>query len=168
MSVSAIPPIPTSSSAVQLDDRGKPLAGYPLGQDYYLWLFALANLVQSSGQRVGNAVSRTSQTAAIISTPMPLPAVNVGLYVLTVYANVDTPAGATSQLGDFTATWTQNGVVKNATIANSTANLNTTAIFGQIPIRIDANSPVNYAMGYASNPANAMTYSLFVALSQVA
>lgn len=165
----SIPPIPTTSAIVQLDDKGKPLAGFPLGSDFYLWLFALANLVQSSGKLVGTALALTGQKAAIGTTPLVLPALTAGFYRVSFYARVTTPAGVTSTLGGFTLTWTDGGVSIPATLAAGDAgNLNTTFIQGSALVRIDAASAIDYAMGYASNPASAMVYSLGVTVEQVA
>lgn len=167
MSVATLPPIPTDAPAIQLDGNGKPLPKYPMSQDLYLWLFQLAGLTQAGTGLVGNAVQLLNQSAAIGSTPMALPALNAGLYGVSFYAAVTSPAGVSSTLGDFTVSWTDGAISKSSAATGVTGNLNTTVLLGYAPIQLDGASAINYSMGYASNPASAMVYKLTIAVTRI-
>ena len=129
--------------------------------DWLRWLYELVAIVSSGAQQIGSTVNLTNQSAAIASTPVPLPALANGLYRLSWYARVTAADGVSSSLG-VSFTWTDGGVSPTKTFTALTGDTTTTADGNQVIVLIDQNTPVNYATSYASNTPNKMHYKLSV------
>ena len=126
------------------------------------------------------AVALTGQTAAIGTTTLYTFPTGV-LYAPTFYrlnwvAKVTTPAGSSSTLGALTITYTDgDGVSQTITagaltsagaVATTTTTNTTAAILQGIPLTIypQAGTTISYAVAYASNSANTMTYEINIRL----
>ena len=133
-----------------------------------VWLNWFTNLVQvvATGARRINAVPLTAQGGSIGATDITDGAANAGLYRVSWYAQITTPAGVSSSL-TVTFTWTNRGVSQTESGAAITGNLTTTHQSGSMLIRVDQNSPINYSTTYVSVGAPAMAYSLDVTLESV-
>lgn len=135
---------------------------------FLTWFRDLKAQAQAATQAVPSGIVRlTGQHASIVTTPIPTASLTAGLYRVSWYLQVTTPAGVSSDT-TLTLTWTRNGVTQ--TFTGATVNGNTTATHdseGQLLIRIDGNSPVSYAVAYNSNPAGAMVFELALALEIV-
>lgn len=128
------------------------------------WLNALGTTVSSSATRV-NAVNLTGQSAAIGATDMSGGGVNSGLYRVSYYMRVTTPASVSSSL-TVTLAWTDGGVPQAITFAAATGNTTSTTQSGTQLIRVDSVTPITYAVAYAS-VGTAAVYSFDVVLEQV-
>lgn len=134
------------------------------------WAYFLTTQQQNASQapaRVG-LIQLTGQNAALPPTQITGSALNAGLYRISCYARITTAAGVSSsltvQLG-----WTDNGtaVAGFTPIPAITGNLITSVGSWTGMIFSDANAPILYSTVYASNPASAMQYSLYVTLEQI-
>jgi len=106
-------------------------------------------------------------TAAVGTTAIPTGLLAAGLYRVSWYAQVITPAGVSSDF-QITISWTRNGVTQ--TFVGALKNANTTGTnepSGPVLIHLDASTPVSYAVAYNSNPAAAMAYELSILLESV-
>jgi len=110
------------------------------------------------------AVDLTGQTAAITATTM-YTTVTAGLYRVSYVAKVTTVAGTSSTLGGFQVTYTDaTDSVVTTTVAGTTSTLNTTQaqVSGVVVVYASAATAIQYLMGYASNSAAQMTYTLHI------
>ena len=82
---------------------------------------------------------------------------SAGLYRVSYYAQILTPAGVASGL-QLTLTWTHEGVAQTETFTNLTGNLVTTHQSQTYMIEIDPGTTIGYTLTYTSNPAAAMAY----------
>lgn len=125
------------------------------------------SLNATPSQVPGGKVQLTNQTATIASTPIPTADLAAGLYRVSWYAQVITPAVVSSSFR-VTVAWTRNGVAQSVTGTLENGNLTTTfESNGELLIHIDGATPVSFAVAYASNPAAAMVFELNVMLELV-
>ncbi len=87
-----------------------------------------------------------------------------GSYEVSGYVQVVTPAGVASSF-QVTLGWTYRGVPQSEVLTLENGNLTTTRQGFTQAIRIDGGSIVTYAIAYTSNPASAMVYDAYVALT---
>lgn len=112
-------------------------------------------------------LSLTTKNSSIGITPLPTGALSPGLYAVTWYAQIVTPAGVSSSL-TVAVNWTDHGVAQTYTGAALVGNTSATnQSDGPRLIRIDQGSPISYTVIYASNPAGTMTYDLDLAITAV-
>jgi hypothetical protein len=128
-----------------------------LTREWRNFFLTLQNSTEASPQ-ILQASTSTAQTAAIATTPLTLPAVSVGFYRLNVYLLVTAAAGVSGS-AIITISWTDDGLTATKVIASpaNTLGANSSLTF---PVHVDNDSPITYAVAYASNPSNALTYNL--------
>lgn len=134
--------------------------GQYLNTDYYQYLFALQARTQAASELLTNPLVLTEQAAAIAATPIPLPELQSGLYIVRYYARITTPASVNSSL-TVTFTCTESGLSIPQSGQAITGNTTTTAKSESFVLLVDANSPITYATAYVSNLAG-MKYRLTI------
>ncbi len=114
-------------------------------------------------------VSLSAQGAAIGTTAIPTDGdLSAGIYRVCWHLRITTAAGVSSQV-QITFTWTEGGLTQ--TYTGTAVNGNTTTTQESAPpilLRLDAASPISYAVTYASNPAGVMRFSLDITLERMA
>lgn len=131
------------------------------------WFRDLRADVDATPIQIVAPVQLTGQTASISTTAFETETLAAGLYSVSWYGQVVTPAGVSSSF-QITIAWTRHGVTQ--TFTGALKNGNTTATNepnGPLLFHIDAATPITYAVSYASNPAAAMVYDLDLVLQQV-
>lgn len=146
-------------------DRIVDKQGYPT-EAFIRYFESQDNLIGAAPSNIGQ-VSSTSGAASVSTTPITTQVISNGVYRVSWYMEVVTPAGVSSSL-DITIAWTSNGVAKSNTSSAMTGNLATSYASGVLTIHADGESIVSYQATYASNPAAAMVYGLWVVLERVA
>lgn len=154
-------PLPYSDPLIELDPRtGKPAQGYPISKSWGIYLQdTIAGPIATSVQTFP-AVTLIAQSAAIGVTPIPLPTLPTGLYRLTYYARITTPASVNSSL-TVSFAWTESGVSLSASAPAITGNTVTTVSSASLMILIDGASAISYSTAYVSNVAG-MAYRLSI------
>jgi hypothetical protein len=114
----------------------------------------------------GPAVSLSAQSAAIAPTSIPLGVVSTGMYRVTTYLRVTTPAGVSSSVTPVIG-FTDQGVACTMTGTALTANAINLPLSQTFLVAVDGPGPITYAMTYASNPAAAMVYRLVITCERV-
>jgi hypothetical protein len=125
----------------------------------------MALTIQAAATRIHSA-TRVDVGAAIGATDITGGVIKTGLYRLTYYTRVSRAAGTSSAV-QVTLAWTDGGVPQSQTGALLNANTTTTLESRSFLIHIDANSPVTYAVAYASVGAPSMQYRIDVVLEAV-
>jgi hypothetical protein len=146
------------------------LEGQFISNTWYKRLSSWLARTSVSSYRIGGsdtnaaAVARTSQGAAIVSTPIPLPSIVSGHYRLSLYATITQQATTSSAL-TVTLGWTDRATAKS--LSASTVGVNpptTTVLAGSFIVRADAASPFSYATTYTSAGVTPMLYDLDVVI----
>lgn len=145
-------------------DRIVDKQGYPTEQ-FVKYFEGRDTVVGAAPSNIGSATS-TAGSASVATTDIGSSTISNGVYRVSWYMEVVTPAGVSSSL-DITIAWTSNGVAKSNTSSAMTGNLTTSFASGVLTIHSDGDVPVTYAATYASNPASAMTYGLWVILERL-
>jgi len=124
--------------------------------------------ISASPSRVAT-VELSGQHASIATTSISGDLLS-GLYRVTYYARITTPAttGAATSSLTMTFAWTDGGVSPTISGSAMTGNTTTTVQSGTILVRIDQGSPITYATTYASDTAGQMQYQLDIVLEDVA
>lgn len=132
------------------------------------WVTQLVADVDAAPARL-QTVTATTQNASISTTPIVTATLATGLYRVSWYARVTTPAttGAATSSLTVTVGWTDGGVTCTYSGTAMTGNSTTTVQSQSQLINVDAATPVTYATAYASNTAGQMVYKLYVLLEQV-
>lgn len=132
------------------------------------WVTQLVADVDSAPSAL-KVVAVTTQNASIGTTPIATGTLSTGLYRVTWYARITTPAttGAATSSLTVTVGWTDGGVSCSYSGAAMTGNTTTTVQSQTQMVQLDAASPVTYATTYASNTAGQMVYKLSLVLEQV-
>ncbi len=134
-------------------------------QPWRIWFRDLfVATTQTAAQRIA-AVALTGQIAALAVTPFATGSLSGGLYRVSVFTHILTPASVNSSL-IVTVSFTHNGVACSMASAALTGNLTTSVQGTTFPIQIDAGTPISYSTTYVSNAAG-MTYALAAALETV-
>lgn len=110
---------------------------------------AIAQGVQQSVITPIDPVVLTAQTATIATTPFPLGNNPGGLYRLSFYTRITTPASVSSSL-TVGFSWTDGGVACTASGTALTGNTTNATQSGATVIRSDASAPMNFSTIYAS------------------
>lgn len=115
----------------------------------------------------------TGQTASLGATTVyTTPAVD-GMYQVCWTATVITAAATSSTLGTISIRWTNASDNTNKvtpTLNNysgSTGNTTATVISGVSTVNAKASTAIQYSMGYASNPANTMTWDVAITIIKI-
>lgn len=106
-----------------------------------------------------------AQSAAIPLTPLDLTDLPAGLYRITVYTKVQTPASLTSSVTP-SIVFTDGSDVCTVTGTANTGNTATSVTSDTFLIRITEGTPISYQTAYASNLAG-MTYDLELVVEQI-
>ncbi len=144
----------------------EPIAGTePVTQPWRIWFRDLfVATTQTASQRIA-AVALTGQIAALAVTPFATGSLSAGLYRVTVFTHILTPASINSSL-IVTVSFTHNAVACSLATADLNTNLTTSVQGTTFPIQIDAGTPISYSVAYVSNAAG-MTYALSAAVETV-
>ena len=124
-----------------------------------------ASIASAPQQVPGGSATLPAQGGAVGTTPIPTGALSPGLYRVSWYARITTPAGSSSSI-QVTIGWTDGAVNCQYTAPALTGNVTTAVQSQMILIHIDAASPVSYAVAYSSAPAG-MRYALYLVLELV-
>lgn len=130
------------------------------------WFLRLRQSVDLSSL-VRRSLRLENQSAAIAVTSLEGGTVAAGLYVVSWYLSVTTPAGVSSS-ATVTIGWTDNGQAKSYTGPAMNGNSLATSQGEQRVMFYSDAAPITYAVAYASNPAAAMVYDLRIVLQSVA
>lgn len=162
-----VAPVPWQTPVIQLDPQTlKPIPGFTMGKDFGNWLFTSVVQQIANAPQIYPAVSLTAQSAAIGTTPIPLPSLASGAYRITWYLEKTVADGVSSSV-QVTINWTHN--TKSLSLSGAALTTDTTLAVqsNSITVLIDAASPISYTTAYASNTPAKMTYQLFVLVETV-
>lgn len=136
-----------------------------LASAWVQWFLEQQQELAKSGTRVGNPLAIPATTGALGSTPIPLPGLSAGLYLVAVFTRVTTAAGTSSSVAPV-VTFTDGGI--SASLVGQALTSNTVATVGSEVwlIRVDAGSPISISTAYASSGSPAMAYSMAVTVSR--
>jgi len=132
------------------------------------WMTQLVADVDAAPARLQTA-SVSGQHASIGTTAIQTGSLATGLYRVTWYARVTTPATTGAATSSLTVTlgWTDGGVTCTYSGAAMTGNTTGTVQSQTQMVNVAAASPITYATTYASNTAGQMVYKLTLVLEQV-
>jgi len=130
------------------------------------WFAALGLRVEHQTETL-DVTELFSQSNSIGTTPIPTDTLNEGLYRLTYYIRVASPAAVTSSL-QVTLGWVDGAVACFQQFPAITGNTTGTLQSNTIMVRNDQGSPLTYAVQYASNVANQMKYNFYVMAERIA
>jgi hypothetical protein len=155
-----IPIAPVKASLIEVNKRD-PARRFPffISTEWSNWLQqSLVPRAEGSAQ-VSAVVVLTGQAASIGTTPVPMTAIQPGLYRVSWYLRV-TQAATTSSSIQVTLGWTDGAVNCSRSGAAETGNTTSTTQSGEAFIRIDGVTPINYSTTYASVGGTPMKYRL--------
>lgn len=139
-----------------------------LGPEWQRYLRNLDNSVLAGPSRVVTVAPTTDFDDSIPPTAIPTTVpLTAGVYRVTVYAKVNTPATTGAATSDLAAdmTWTHNGNTCTHTLfSGMNGNTVTTTAGGTYTVQIDGSTPILYATTYASDAANEMQYRFVLCL----
>lgn len=144
----------------------------PPNWDWTRWFLALWSAVRAQPLEIGLSstgappVNLTGQTAAIATTPIPLPTINGGAYRVTWYTRKTVADGFSSSL-TITIGWTESGIAQTR-VGAALATDTVLAIQSESVMFLnDQSTAITYAVAYASNTPNKMTYRLSVLVEEL-
>lgn len=139
------------------------------GNVSWSWLqyfLKLNTRIASSPLRLRRVTTAIPLTVALATTPVPLAALAGGLYRVTTYVRITTPATVSSSL-IVTIGWTDGAVACEFSGPALTGNTTfTTQSFTQM-VRIDQATPLTYATAYVSVGGTPMAYDLELVVDEV-
>lgn len=164
----SIPPPPLNSSVIELDrfdaQRRRP---FILAKGWAIW-FQQSLIARAEGAaQMLRSVPLTAQAASIGATPVPIASVQPGLYRVSWYLRITTPATVSSSVS-VTLGWTDGSVNCTRTGAAVTGNTTSTTQSGTELLRLDAATALTYATTYATVGATPMQYRLDLTVELVA
>ena len=129
------------------------------------WFGAVGMDVADSPARV-SATDLSGQAASIAPTALPIGSISHGVYRISYYARITTPATTSSSL-TVAIDWPDSSV--SCTFTGAAITGNTTATFQQdiVTMDVDANGPIQYSTTYASVGATPMAYKLVITCEKV-
>lgn len=129
------------------------------------WATALQQTVDTSPSRT-YTVTLTGQTAALGTTAIPAGSLSSGLYRVSTWARVTTPATVSSSL---TVSVLGTSGTATVTLTGTAITGNTTGSAGSSTwlLKIDAATPISYSVAYASVGATSLVYELSLTLERV-
>lgn len=136
-----------------------------LASAWIQWFLEQQQALAKSGTRVGNPLSIPATTGALGSTPIPLPGLSAGLYLVSVFTHVTTAAGVSSSVAPV-VTFTDLGIA--CSLVGGALTDNTIATVGSDVwlIRVDAGTPISLSTTYSSSGSPAMAYSMAVTVAR--
>ena len=164
MDTIANPPI--GDSVVETDERSRTRKEpFYMAKSWIVWLFeSLVPRVQVASQWL-TKVTLTAQSASIIATAIPLPALAAGEYRISLYGRITTPDSLGSSL-TVTAGWTEGAVAIPKSSPAATGNsTSTTALLSEL-VTIDRATSLTYATTWAATTGDGR-YKLIVTIEQV-
>jgi hypothetical protein len=129
------------------------------------WFDQLQIIIEASVVRIAS-VNITAGTGIIIPTDLSDGGLDSGLYRVSYYARITTPATVNSSL-TISFTWTDGGVTQAFAGAAIVGNTTTSYESDTQLIHVDALSPVQYAAAYASVGIQSMEFALYITLEEV-
>ncbi len=155
----------TQSSPPPFRDRVVDAAGR-LTQSWLEFFASVSQAIDLAPSRT-TRVLLTGQGAAIGTTPIPAGSLSSGSYRVSVFARI-TRAATTSSSVQPSLAWTEGGVSCSETWAAMTGNTTATVLTGPAKtIRIDAATPISYAVAYASVGGTSAQYELSLVLERL-
>ena len=138
-----------------------------LGDKFIRWFSGLAGEVDARPKRhVHERVA--SSSASIATTPLDIPTVYEGVWLICLQVRVTTPGSVSGQIR-VTISWTQNGVGQSEATANLTGNLTSTREGRIVVVRADGSTPISYATTYLDGGgATPMAYELDIVAMEAA
>lgn len=143
--------------------------------DWSQWFTALQLRSNSQPLSIGLTatgappVLLTGQTAGIVTTSIPLPALAGGAYRINWYLS-KTVADGVSSSATVTVTWTEQTSGLTKSLSGAALTLDTTAAVqstGTPLIMVQQATAITYAVAYASNTPNKMTYTLAIQVEEL-
>lgn len=129
------------------------------------WFLDLLTRVNQTARRVVSVALET-QIATIATTSVPTGDATAGLFRVTYYAAITTPATTSSEL-TITLGWTDRGVSKSKTFALINGNTADTTQSDSLLMRCDQAILLTYAALYNSVGGTVMQYSLDVVVESM-
>lgn len=111
-------------------------------------------------------VALTSQATAIGATALDI-GTSAALYRVSVIARITQVATTNSSLTP-TFRWTTGGVAVSRTYTALTGNTTSTYLVDTFPVRVDSATSLTYETAYSTSGAQAMQYSLEMAVERIA
>lgn len=136
-----------------------------MSSDWMRWVLALRSIVNVQAQQIGSTVNLTQQSATVAATSIPLPALSNGNYRVSYYLEKTTADGVSSST-QVTIGWTHNSKSLTHQFAALTTDTTTATDAQTLPMLIDQNSAITYAVSYASNTPGKMQYLLTLWVEQ--
>jgi hypothetical protein len=149
--MATIPPVPRFNTL--LGDVKKWLVSFQWDN----WFQGIANRLNSSAEQMGSA-NLSAQTSSVSATNLNSLTIPAGFYRVSYSQQVTRAASVSSSLTSSVA-WTAGGVAQTSTNAAMTGNTTATHQEGMLPIQVDANTNVTYALTYASSGSPSMQYA---------
>lgn len=165
--MSVLSPIP-SDAPITGTMRKDPKTGamvFFMSDDFNNWLLEQQTRLNNSPESVGDSLSLSEQNASLASTPAYV-ASSAGMYRVSIYGRVTTPAGVASSL-TVTAEWIDDGVTCSKDSPAEAGNTTDTTALLSVVVRSDQAAPISVSTTYVSNPAGAMEYDLVATVEQV-
>lgn len=159
-------PVETDLIAKRYDTQtGRESSSGKVDETWFQWFLSLVGAVDAAPQRLPSKRLQ-GQSASIAATPMPLVPLTAGLYRISWYARITTPATVSSDL-TVTVGWTDGTIPCSASGALINGNTTDTVQPGSALVRLDAVSPITYATVYNSAGATPMAYELDIVVEYV-
>jgi hypothetical protein len=129
------------------------------------WFDQLQIIIEACAVRIAS-VSLTDQDGPIVPTDLTDGGLDSGLYRVSYYARITTPATINSSL-TISVFWTDGGINQEFTGAAIVGNTTQSFQSETQLIHVDALSPVRYEVDYLSVGAQSMEYALYITLEEV-
>lgn len=158
---------PIETSVIETDETQPGRANpFYLAKAWIIWIQqSLIAYVQACARTI-KTFALTGQHATIAATAIPMGTLASGLYRIDVYCRVTT-AAATSSSATVAIGFVEGGVSLTKTLPAIAGNTVTSYETLSFLARLDANSPITYAVTYASNPAGQMQFRLDIVVTQI-
>lgn len=130
------------------------------------WRKFLAQATENSNLAPAIAtVTIASRTSAILTTPIASEPLSGGLYRVSLFTRIVTPASVNSSATP-SITFTDSANVCTFTGTANTGNTVTSVSTNTFLVRVQAGTPISYAVAYASNAAG-MAFDLEIVVEQI-
>jgi hypothetical protein len=129
------------------------------------WLNAILRRVTAAVTVLGR-VLLVSQGAAVVTTAIPAGSLNTGLYRISWFLRITTPATTSSSV-TLTFGWTDAGQALTSAAAAVNGNTATTFQTGTLVVSADALTNLTYAAAYASVGGTSMKFKLSIAVESL-
>lgn len=130
------------------------------------WFADIVKVSSQSPNRIVDPIEAETQGASIATSTLAPGQTAAGLYRVTWYFRITTPAGVSSSL-QVTIGFTDHGQAMSLSGNVVATNTVTSAQTATVMFYSDELTPITYSTTYASNPAGAMQYQLYITLEQM-